>query len=199
MGDLLAGCNEHGLSVGDFKSLFCVRCRNAGCVYAGWATDRFGARVATQADRLLNPVVMDPRLPKYAQIVQSEFKDLLESAMRLEVSSQRKDWEIPDVSPKPKTPGRKSLLADLEPISDGAPEVPEVPEVPSVPKPSAVLLPEAKGPIVHPSMPNVPHQAGGILLGGDAPAAAPVGDRWAAPAEKPVLLPTGSRVRFGKG
>ena len=81
----------------EFSQVFCHRCRNAQCSLAGWAGDLFGKRVQTQADRLLNPVQANPKLPKYAQITGTDFEDMLDHAMQLEIADQRGDWVIPEI------------------------------------------------------------------------------------------------------
>lgn len=99
MADLLNECIAD-ISPGDrdftgFQTTFCARCRNTNCVHAKWSQDKFGARVNTQMDRLFHAPQADPKNPKYAQI--ADFPSMLREAMRLELASQRKDWEIPEV------------------------------------------------------------------------------------------------------
>jgi hypothetical protein len=96
MADFLRECNSQGVSPQEFEQVFCQRCRQADCDLAQWGSSLFDRRVATQADRLLKPEQADPRLPKYAQIVGADFTDMLEHAMRLEISDRRGDWEVPE-------------------------------------------------------------------------------------------------------
>lgn len=80
----------------EFMEVMCRRCRQPECTHAGWSKDLFSLRVEHQADRLLNPVQADPRLPRYARITGVDFKDMLHQAIRLEISERRGDWTPPD-------------------------------------------------------------------------------------------------------
>jgi hypothetical protein len=54
--DLLSECNDQGMTVPEFESLFCRRCKNKKCQRAGWASSNWEDRISTQVDRLLvNP------------------------------------------------------------------------------------------------------------------------------------------------
>ena len=54
--DLFHECNDQGMTVPEFESLFCQRCRNTECERAGWSTSSWDERISTQVDRLLiNP------------------------------------------------------------------------------------------------------------------------------------------------
>jgi len=54
--DLFHECNDQGMTVPEFESLFCQRCRNTDCERAGWSTSSWDKRISTQVDRLLiNP------------------------------------------------------------------------------------------------------------------------------------------------
>jgi hypothetical protein len=54
--DLLSECNDQGMTVPEFESLFCKRCKNKECQRAGWATSNWEDRISTQVDRFLaNP------------------------------------------------------------------------------------------------------------------------------------------------
>lgn len=54
--DLFHECNDQGMTVPEFESLFCQRCRNTECKRAGWSTSSFDDRISSQVERLLlNP------------------------------------------------------------------------------------------------------------------------------------------------
>lgn len=53
--DLLSECNDQGMTVPEFESLFCKRCKNKECQRAGWATSNWEDRISTQVDRFFNP------------------------------------------------------------------------------------------------------------------------------------------------
>jgi hypothetical protein len=97
MPDFFRECNTQGLAPKDFEQTFCQRCRNPDCDLAAWGSSKFDQRVATQAERLLNPQQADPRLPKYARIVQADFQSMMREAMMLEIADQRGDWEVPEI------------------------------------------------------------------------------------------------------
>ncbi len=82
----------------EFSQVFCQRCRNAECDLAGWNGDLFTKRIRSQERRLLDPAPADSRLPKYAQIVDTDFKDMFDHAMRLEIADRRGDWNIPEIT-----------------------------------------------------------------------------------------------------
>ena len=82
-------------SVVEFQGLFCHACRNPTCVHHQ-AGDPFKTRVQSQHERLTRPIQADPNLPKYADIARKDFANLLQEAMRLEVSSRRGDWNPVD-------------------------------------------------------------------------------------------------------
>jgi len=96
MKDLLQECMpEHrDLNPKSFQELFCAFCRNRNCSLARWGWDKFSKRVTTQAERLLNPTRIDPALyPKLAN-----FKDMLETAIQIELADRKGDWVVPEIS-----------------------------------------------------------------------------------------------------
>lgn len=95
--DLLDGCNDQNVPVAEFTAMFCSRCRQPACKRAGWSQDKFSRRVALQETRLLNPLAADLTQPKFALLAQQDFADMLEHAIRLDLSAQRNDWEIPEI------------------------------------------------------------------------------------------------------
>ena len=82
----------------DVQEFFCVRCRNDGCVRAGHGETAWAQRIGTQVDRFFNLDVTDPNLPQYRDLLNKEFADMTQHALRLIVSSQRGDWEVPNPS-----------------------------------------------------------------------------------------------------
>jgi hypothetical protein len=124
-------------STDQFKELFCRACRNPVCVNHQ-AGDPFAARMSNQADRLMNPSQADPNQPKYARIVQADFANLLNQAVKLEISSKRNDWtpvETPsfDITDgKPVSNESKAVDAAVQRLAEAqgrkAPEKGESPE-----------------------------------------------------------------------
>ena len=95
--DLLQECNDLRIPEKEFRDLFCVRCKNPECVNAGFADSMWSARMLTQEDRLLiNPKFADLEDPQFQHLRSLDFPDMLQQAMRLEISDRRKDWEVPD-------------------------------------------------------------------------------------------------------
>jgi hypothetical protein len=213
MSDFLEGCNDRGMKVSDFTEMFCKHCRNPECVRAEWATDRFGVRVATQEERMFNPIQADPRLPRYAQILASQFQDMLHRATVLELSAQRNDWEIPEIpildggtetAPLTLTKGVDSAVSVLAQARGTKRDVPEpTPEDAmaeamkpvSRPEPPLVPMPKAKPTALPPRM-NTEIPMGGIMLDGSPGRAAPVEDPWAIPVKKDVKVGLGAKVKM---
>jgi len=96
--NLLDLCNDRGMAPQEFMHTFCRRCRNKECVNATWGLGRFDIRMMTQEDRLLiNPNLVNDERPEFEHIQTMNFGNLLQKAMKLEISSQKNDWTIPDV------------------------------------------------------------------------------------------------------
>ena len=55
-------------------------------------------RQATWREHYFGMPQADTSIPKFAVIAQQEFKNLLGKALKLEISSQRGDWEIPEIA-----------------------------------------------------------------------------------------------------
>lgn len=97
--DCMADWRKKSRSVGknpnfgasEFRDLFCRVCRNPVCVNHQ-ADDPFAARISNQHERMTRPTQADPSLPKYANIVQADFANLLNQAVKLEISAKRNDW-----------------------------------------------------------------------------------------------------------
>lgn len=93
--DLLHECNVHGIPKDEFEATFCQRCRQTLCGKAAWGTPLMEERVARQIKRLLHPVQVDPKLAKYASLM--DFKDMAHRAAQLEIADRRGDWEVPEI------------------------------------------------------------------------------------------------------
>ena len=94
--DLLDGCydGEHRklLAPEQFRQMFCDVCLNPGCRNSRGAGSKWSHRMLTQEDRLLN----NPDFaPEHAAEVMGlpDFKDMIQEALRIEISTQRNDWE----------------------------------------------------------------------------------------------------------
>lgn len=78
----------------DFKRTYCNRCRNVECERSVVNDSLWIHRMDTQADRLLfNPVFANPSDPDFYDLRKMEFRDMVQKALRLEIASQRGDWE----------------------------------------------------------------------------------------------------------
>ncbi len=94
--DLFDGCydGEHRKlkSPDQFKKEFCAVCMNVGCRNSKGAGSRWTQRMLTQEDRLLNNPDFAPE--STATILGlPDFKDMIHDALRIEISTQRNDWE----------------------------------------------------------------------------------------------------------
>lgn len=100
MGDFLRECNSGELKTDakTFQDTWCARCSRKECDLAVFAKlDPMAHRQATWRERFFNPNRADVRLPKYATIAQQDFPNLLQKAMKIEISERRGDWSVPDV------------------------------------------------------------------------------------------------------
>jgi hypothetical protein len=101
MADLLAQCNSGKLRTNpkEFQEVWCVRCSQPGCDLAKFAqTDPMARRQATWREEFFGKPQADTRIPKFAQIAGLDFKDMLEKAVKLEVSTRRGDWSVPEIN-----------------------------------------------------------------------------------------------------
>ena len=94
--DLFDGCydGEHRklLSPEQFKQMFCGVCMNVGCRNSKGAGTKWNQRMLTQEDRLLNNPAFAPEMT--AEIMGlPDFKNMIQDALRVEISTQRGDWE----------------------------------------------------------------------------------------------------------
>ena len=100
MGDFLRECNSGDLKVDpkSFRDTWCTRCSQKGCDLAGFAkSDPMAVRNATWRERFFNTPEADLTLPKFAQIARLDFPNLLQKAMKLEISERRGDWSVPEI------------------------------------------------------------------------------------------------------
>lgn len=197
----------HG-EVQDFQGIFCRRCRHPECTHAKWSSDKFTQRVRTQEERLFNPFQVDPKLPQYAHISQTDFKDLLQEAMRLEIADRRGDWvipEIPIVDGKPQTSLPGSVDAALKALrkspvaEDAVPPDDEDEETPAVPNVAPAIVPPRPYPETIPVVRNTPAPRGGVMIGGGNPPPPPpspklVVDPWAIPPPGPRKVAPGAVI-----
>lgn len=92
-------------SVTDIKEVphlrdrFCRQCRNATCHWAEMSDSLFEKRVTTQVDRFIdNPKIADETHPRYFQVREIDFPDMMREAILLEASDINQDWEIPSIA-----------------------------------------------------------------------------------------------------
>jgi len=101
MSDYLAGCNSGNLRIDPktFRQTWCVRCSRADCDLAEFAkNDPMAYRQATWQERFFDPTQADLSIPKFAMISRLDFPDLLQKAMKLEISERRGDWSVPEIN-----------------------------------------------------------------------------------------------------
>lgn len=169
-----------------FQQTFCQRCKNPECERAGWARDKFGERVSTQADRLLNPKIQITQAAGSRYEHLKDFMDMAKQAIQLEIADHRGDWTVPGESSRAFVPDFRGAPATSNPATPApAPASP----------PNPVAIPE------HKNTPPPPPE--GIMVGGGMPPASPrpaanpkVVDDWD---PKPVVLKItpGAKIKLG--
>lgn len=100
MSDLLRDCNSGSVKTDPktFRDTWCARCSRKECDLAMFAqSDPMAVRNATWHDKFFGTPEADLTLPKFAQIARLDFPNLLQKAMRLEVSERRGDWSVPEI------------------------------------------------------------------------------------------------------
>lgn len=100
MVDFFRECNSGDLKIDPktFTETWCVRCHRPDCDLAELARlDPMAERNATWRKRFFGAQQADLSVPKYAQVAQLDFPDLLRKAMKLEVSERRGDWTVPEI------------------------------------------------------------------------------------------------------
>ena len=72
--------------------MFCNVCLNPGCTNSRGSTSKWNQRMLTQEDRLLHNPAFAPERPDERMGI-PDFKNLIQEALRVEISTQRADWE----------------------------------------------------------------------------------------------------------
>lgn len=94
--DLFDGCydGEHRklMAPEQFTQMFCSVCMNVGCRNSKGAGTRWNKRMMTQEDRLLNNPDFAPENTAMVMGL-PDFKNMIQDALRIEISTQRNDWE----------------------------------------------------------------------------------------------------------
>jgi hypothetical protein len=101
MADFLLQCNSGDLKTDPktFQETWCVRCSQVNCSLAGYAKeDLMAVRNATWRQKFFGAPQADLRIPEFAQIAKLDFPNLVEKAVKLEISERRGDWSVPDVN-----------------------------------------------------------------------------------------------------
>jgi len=101
MSDFLATCNTGDLRTDPktFREVWCVRCSQPKCSLAQFAqTDPMARRQATWREEFFGKPQADLTIPKFALIAGLNFQDMLETAIKREVSEQRGDWSVPEIN-----------------------------------------------------------------------------------------------------
>lgn len=75
-----------------FKNEFCSACMNVGCRNSRGAGTKWNQRIISQEDRLLNNPQFAPEDAATA-LGLPDFKNMIQEALRVEISTQRNDWE----------------------------------------------------------------------------------------------------------
>jgi len=172
--------------------------------------------MATQADRLLyNPLFADPNDPKFEEIKQQHFANLLERAMQIEVADRKGDWEIPemlvnedrtklsDPTATQEVDFAAQRLAEAKGKAPPQPPEPTAPQITAEPaqfqaesapppqRPSPTLtLPERPPEPAQQTLINTPMPKEGIMVGGTAPPRMDVVPQGPAhPAQDPWEIP----------
>lgn len=100
MADHLRECNSGDLKTDakTFQQTWCARCSQPDCDLAKFAkTDLMAIRNATWRERYFGTNRADLGIPKFARINKLDFPNLLNKAIKLEISERRGDWSVPDV------------------------------------------------------------------------------------------------------
>jgi len=230
MSDFLSECNSGDLRIDPktFRETWCVRCSRPECDWAGFAkNDPMAIRNATWRERFFGDNAADLSVPEFARINALDFPNMLQKAMKLEISARRGDWSVPDIE-LPITDGRivrasgdtatqvdeavrRLRTSPNEQEQFLAEETPE-PEVEDDPPPAESEPPQQQlfspeppkkaPPTSQPAAGNTPDR-GEVMIGG-APAASsrepprPEADPWAPPLKpKHRVVEVGATITLG--
>lgn len=191
--DLLGECNDQKMSEVEFTSLFCKRCKNKECGRAGWASSSWEERIATQADRFLNPTIVSQH--------ESNRWEGLVNLESLEPTGEIEVWGAP-VREAPPMFEEVAPIPISEPISEAPLPPPVAPSEPvEVSSPTTNPVEPIEGALEPlPSAPkrivNTPPQqimVEGVDRPNTNPAPKPV-DAWATP---PKTLKVGGTFKMG--
>jgi hypothetical protein len=206
--DLLQECNDQRIPPKDFTQTFCVRCRNAECVNAGWASSSFEERVLVQVDRLLrNPVRARPEDSRFDAVRAQHFKEVSQAI----VLRRREDpWAGPGVflsEPDPAVVVSPTVEGAVARLAEARGKVPPTVEVAP---PEPVIAPPAPPPVVvvaaplsPPASVNTEFPEEGVMIGGAPPSPDPrsteslSADPWAPKPKRNVVLP-GAKIKMGQ-
>ncbi len=197
MSDFLSECNSGDLRIDPktFRETWCVRCSRPECVLAGFAkNDPMAVRNATWRERFFGDNAADLSVPEFARINALDFPNMLQKAMKLEISAQRGDWSVPEV---PITDGRliraapdttdqvdeavrqlrsptdseepkeqEQFLADEGREPEAGDDPPPAKSEPPQPETFSAGPPKKAPPTTRPAAGNTPDQ-GEVMIGGD--------------------------------
>jgi hypothetical protein len=183
-------------------------------------------RNATWQEKFFNTPEANLSIPKFAEIAHLDFPNLLQKAMKLEVSARRGDWSVPEIpvldgviQPASSiTTGHvddavQKLTGKLGKVSlDSSPDEPDELDEDSYDEPDEPdETPEVSVPFTRKVLPQPSERntvdPGEIMIGG-APAPAvdqrgrpgPENDPWAPPAKAAVtIVKSGVKIQFGAG
>lgn len=137
MKNLLNECyeGEHKniMPVEQFKQAFCSRCSNLSCENSRGSDTRWNRRMSTQEEVLLrNPrfaSLMDPSVKGFREM---DFKNMLQDALAIEVSTKKGDWSVPTSE---EIGLEAAKLIGIAPPMNFKSEEPKPPEAPKVADP----------------------------------------------------------------
>ena len=167
--DLWDNCydGEHRklLAPEQFKQMFCNVCMNVGCSNSRGAGTKWSHRMMTQEDRLLHNPAFAP--DNTAEIMGlPDFKNMIQEALRIEISTQRGDWEpVTDADV-----GRVAaeMMGVIPPTS-----------FQTKPDPTSDLIQQESGKETPKPEGNTPQKSGHEHSSVDAPlTSAPIGGQW---------------------
>jgi len=100
MPDTLRDCNTGELKIDNktFVDTWCAKCHTPSCDLAALAKiDPMAQRNATWREKFFGAKEADLTVPRFAQIAQTDFPNMLQKAMKLEISARRGDWSVPEI------------------------------------------------------------------------------------------------------